>query len=225
MRDNDSMSLYPFATWAAALGVLPAWLAFQRRRGRDGLDPGTRFALWPISLVAIGMAIAAGAGANALGLRAPTPHALGVALVAATAMLLAWPLIARFQRRRGAPGVVETGVYRSITSLPLGYRSFLVLTAGVTEELLYRGVGVGFGSVLFGNPALVAAVALLVFTLAHRRWGRAHLLSVVYSGAVLTITFLSTQDLFACMLAHTLVDVAGLLVAPALRARHARSMP
>lgn len=219
MRDNTAMSVIPFMAWASAMGVLPAWLALQRRRGRDALGGGTRLAIWPLSLLATALAVAAGGRIDAFGLGPPDARTVGVALVATVGMLGAWPLLARLRRRSGAPDVVETEMFRSIAALPFGYRAFLVLTAGVNEELLYRGVGVGFGGLVLGSLPLAAVLSLLVFTVAHLRWGRAHLLSVVYAGAVLTLAFVLTQDLLACMLAHTLVDAVGLLAGPALRAR------
>jgi membrane protease YdiL (CAAX protease family) len=217
------VNLIPLATWIAALGVLPAWLAFQRWRGRDPLGRGTRLAIWPLSLLATGLVVVAGGGMDPLGLGRPGARTVGVALVATIAMVIVWPLITRIQPRSGAPDVVESSVYRSLAALPFGYRAFLVLTAGVNEELLYRGVGVGFGRVFFGSFALAAALSLFVFTAAHLRWGRAYLLSVLYSGSVLTLAFALTGDLIACMLAHTLVDALGLLAGPALRARYARA--
>jgi membrane protease YdiL (CAAX protease family) len=133
--------------------------------------------------------------------------------------LAAWPVLQSLQRRTGGQATVDSERFRKLVALPLAHRAFLVLTAGVTEELLYRGYGIGVGSLLLGGTATALAVSLAVFTVAHLSWGIAHLASVLWAGAVLSLLLVIRGDLLACMLAHTAVDAVGLLVAPMAIAR------
>lgn len=98
------------------------------------------------------------------------------------------------------------GVQR-LGSLPWGFRVAIVLTAGITEEIAFRGYPIERLNEITGNLWLAAALPLAIFTLAHLSgWSLGHLVGVFFGGALLTILYLWQRDLIACMIAHALID-------------------
>lgn len=133
-------------------------------------------------------------------------------------MVLAAGLVATVQRAVGLPVGDREGFAR-ISCLPLEKRAFIVITAAVPEEIIYRGCAIALGSAVFGSLWVAAALSVVAFTLAHFRWHASHLLAVFVTGTIMTALFLGTRDLWACMLAHFLVDAIGFLIVPALLKR------
>ncbi|WKE64244.1 CPBP family intramembrane metalloprotease [Gallaecimonas kandeliae] len=96
----------------------------------------------------------------------------------------------------------------------------------MTEEALYRGYAIGVGGVLLHSTHAAVVLSLISFTVAHFRWGAAHMLSVVWAGALLSALFVLTENILACMVAHLLIDAVGVLLAHALfRHNAARLLP
>lgn len=122
-------------------------------------------------------------------------------------------------RPRSEAGAETTEQFRKIAALSLPQKVLLVLTAGVTEELLYRAVAIGFGSQLLGSLWLAVALSLAAFTLGHLRWGSGHLLPVLWAGAVMSGLFILSGSIAACVGAHVLIDAVGVIAAPALLAK------
>ena len=103
---------------------------------------------------------------------------------------------------------------QEIAAMPIWFRLLLVLRAPWFEELTYRGFAIERLTELTGRRWLAAAISLAVFTLAHLSfWGWAHLIFVAYAALVLTLLYLWRRDLAACMVAHFLTDLVGLLMA------------
>ena len=97
----------------------------------------------------------------------------------------------------------------------------LAVSAGVCEELIYRGFLLGYlgGPPLgLGVPASVA-VATLVFVLGHTYQGWLGRLAVGVLGALFSVLYLVTGSLWAAMLVHALVDLRILLFWPTPLAR------
>lgn len=84
----------------------------------------------------------------------------------------------------------------------------VAMTAGVWEELVYRGFLIWFITPYTG---VVAAVILssLVFGLGHAYQGRKGVLRTFALGAVFAITYVATHSLWWIMAAHALVDLWG----------------
>lgn len=120
------------------------------------------------------------------------------------------------------PAFAKSSQYEALLSRPFVYRCFLVITAAVTEEVLYRSYAVGIGQLLFGSIWVACAVSVIAFTLAHFMWGLAHLVPVFVSAVVLTLLFVFTRNLWLCILAHAIVDSAGFLAVPAAARRRAK---
>lgn len=194
------------------------WVA--ARLGFDPVGRVTRLGQWALALAIIAIA-ATGVPdwTGRLGLASPGWGSLGWGLGASVLVLGAWPGVQRLQRALGGRGVEDTAQFRRIAAFSLGYRAFLVVTAGTTEEVLYRGYAIGIGAVVLGSTWMAFILSLAVFTVSHVRWGASHLVSVLWAGGMLSVVFVFTHDLWACMLAHVLIDAVGLLLAPAAMAR------
>jgi len=109
---------------------------------------------------------------------------------------------------------------QKILATPLWFRIVVIITAGTTEELMFRGYPIErlheMGCALW----LAALIPLLIFTLAHlSMWGKGHLASVLFCGGLITGLYLWQRDLIACMIAHTLIDCL-ILMMPMLLKRY-----
>lgn len=104
-----------------------------------------------------------------------------------------------------------------ILQWPLWLRLFMLITAGVVEEALYRGFAIERLTALTGRRWLAALIALVAFVAAHVPfWGASAIATPIVGGGFFTLVYLWRRDLTACMVAHIAVDSVGLLLAPAL---------
>jgi membrane protease YdiL (CAAX protease family) len=198
----------------------PLLLLIARRLRLDSLSPAVRLGLWLICFGVVGIAAqTSDSWMRQLGISAPTPKTVLAAVAGVAITLAAWPLIKLVQLFAGGLPVEQTAQFQRLVQLSIARRLFIIATAGVVEETLYRGYGIGLGKYIFGSAWTAALVSLVIFTCAHFRWGLSHLLSVFWAGFVLTLLFVFNQDLIACILAHIAIDVIGILIAPAIIAR------
>lgn len=190
-----------------------------------------RGAFWALMVVAVllvlvGRGIAGAAAAMNLG--APDPLSILWGVCGAVALLLGGILTASLQNLLGHPaGDRERS--EEAAALPWCSRFFLVLTAAVVEEVLFRGIAVGIGREHFGLLAALL-LSIIAFVLVHFRWSVSHLPTVAMAGTVLGALFVFSGDLWACILAHFIVDARSLLgpvntQAPAGRAQFDTAPP
>ena len=180
-------------TWGACIALLALVLLWERRPlSSIGLVWGN-YTAWTIG-AALGGAVLALSGASIyLRLKA------GKAVVAED---------------------VESGLAR-LTSTPLWFRWAGVLTAGITEEIVFRGYPIERLQEMTGGTWLAAAIPLAVFVLAHlSAWSAGHLIGVFVGGSLLTALYLWQHDLVACMIAHALMDMP-LMFIPMLMKKYA----
>lgn len=192
-----------------------------RAFGQATISWSVRAAFWMIGLVCFWIVVSEKGTAGTLavlGLKPLTLSTLWLAAGTSIALMAGTGVIAVIHRLLKIP-LGDRQNFEAIAGKPLNLRIFVVLTAGVIEELLYRGIGIGLGAEVLGNPALAASLATAFFVFAHFRWRTAHLLQVLAAGAILSSAFVMTGNLWACMLAHLLVDGIGFLLMPALIAR------
>jgi membrane protease YdiL (CAAX protease family) len=110
----------------------------------------------------------------------------------------------------------DTHFLAFLQSLPVVERVSLAITAGVFEEMLYRGYGIERLSQYLGGKWVAAALTLILFTLAHApAFGAAQLAPVMIVSALVTLLYLWRRDLLLNMVAHSTIDAIGLLVIPA----------
>jgi membrane protease YdiL (CAAX protease family) len=149
-----------------------------------------------------------------IGLHRPRWSTLAWALVLLVGIsFLIVPAVMRLVHAAGLPGY-ESGLAR-LMRLPAWYRVFLAVSAGVVEEVLYRGYAVERLAALTGSHWRGGALAVGVFTLAHvPAWGIGPLPVFFAASAVATAFYLWQRDLVALMIAHALGDAIGLVWLP-----------
>lgn len=87
------------------------------------------------------------------------------------------------------------------------------VTAGVGEEIVYRGVLIAIGTHLLGLPVAVAAVlALALFAVGHLYQGAVGMLAAAAVGGAFTMLYLGTGSLLLPIALHTVIDLCALLV-------------
>jgi membrane protease YdiL (CAAX protease family) len=97
-----------------------------------------------------------------------------------------------------------------ITSLPLWLQFLVVVSAGFTEEILFRGYAIERLTELTGRRWLAAALTIVIFGALHAPfWGIAHAVVAGFTGLWLTLAYLWRRDLWTNITAHALFD--GLL--------------
>jgi len=153
---------------------------------------------------------------GSIGLRKPTWTSLLFGIAGFGALGIAYGVVSLLQQ---AVRMAETEqAVSTLLVLPLWLRSLLVLRAGLVEEILYRAYPIERIGWLTGSRLLGAIVSLVVFSLMHVPfWGVAHLPVVVAAAAVLTVLYTWKRDLTANMIAHFLMDLVGVIVAPLMR--------
>lgn len=141
-----------------------------------------------------------------------------VAIVVVTGLIL---------RRRAAAGKAVPGQSALSALLPRTSpeRRLAVgvaFTAGICEEIVYRGFLIAFAVAVLGLSVVPAAiVAVAVFTLAHLYQGAAGMVGVGVLGAVFAALYVSTGSLLLPIVVHVVVDLRGLVMVP-IQAGHER---
>lgn len=139
---------------------------------------------------------------------------LAIALVAVF-FFLAGPLLARLSELLGLEGF-EAGL-AALKEIPSGLLVEAVFVVAVSEEILYRGVGLNIAAEMLGmTPAVVLTSA--AFALAHAPlWGPGPASTIGLAGGLVFSTFyLLSGDLWAVALAHIIIDLSG-IISPRLR--------
>lgn len=185
-----------------------ARVRFYRRWTRQGWLLGT-------AVVAVVLALP-GVAPGDLGLRLPDPSGLhgapsvlvggliGLGIVAVAGFLLRHRLPAD---PRPAPHPMHP-----VTAADRRGWAWLSLSAGVTEEVTFRGLVVlALATVLPGtDPAVVVVVGAAAFGLAHWYQGVLGMVSTGILGAILVSLYLGTGSLLIPMVVHVLIDLAVL---------------
>jgi len=145
------------------------------------------------------------------------PHVLGLALTTGWGTKLAWA---------GAVTLVAVGV--NLASHRLGIRESAILfhllprdrreraafaglsaTAGVCEELVFRGFLLTAVVIASGSPVLGLLVSSFAFGVVHAYQEPSGVARATLLGLVLAIPFVMTGSLVAPVLAHTAIDLVG----------------
>ena len=143
-----------------------------------------------------------------------TSLAWGVAL-ALTLIYVAVPIAMRVLAASGLAGF-ESGIAK-VVALPIWFRIFAVLTAGIVEETLFRGYFLERVAMLSGSYWIAGILTVIVFALVHLPfWGPGPVLTFFITGGVMTAFFVFRQDLLANIVAHVIVDAVGFIVTPML---------
>jgi membrane protease YdiL (CAAX protease family) len=202
--------------------VYPAYSArtFPRTmRGIAEFRPGARIAsyretmAWGWGLAAAGTAVwlAGGRSFAELGFRAPSGAGFWIALVfavlAAAGLALQLRSVRQSEEDRRELRTSLGGPLVFLPRTPKEERAFaaLSLTAGICEELLYRGWLIAWLAPATGTPA-AAVLSTLAFGAGHLYGGRSVALRATAMGAVLCGLFLLSGSLWVPVLVHAAVD-------------------
>ena len=199
---------------------LVLWPAFLRRRARDPLRARRTLwmqwaaSLWILSALALLAWTVEALPLAQLGLVPP----VGWRLWAPAAMVVAIVALQSHGARRVArmtgdkaslrARLGETGLLmpRGDAELPLWFA--VSLTAGVCEELLFRGFLVGVLQP-FTGLWFAAAIAVTVFALGHAYQGASGLVRTGVAGAAFMALYLVTRSLWPGIVLHAALDFVG----------------
>lgn len=144
-------------------------------------------------------------------LQRPDWIAIGFLLVVAAAMA------ATVAAKHPALSGTNADQLRQVLSAPLALRAALVFTAGICEEILFRGYAIERLQLFTKNIWIAGLAGSILFTLAHvPRYGfQPDLIGVFAISAVLSVTYIWRRNIAACIVLHWLIDAFGVLIVPA----------
>lgn len=213
-----------------AVAFEPLWgrREFARLRATRDTDPGVLVRMYRLSvgahwvwsvLVVVAVLVAPGVGAADVGVTAPKGSGFAYGLAAAVVAGLGVSVVMiRNAVRKGQelPGQEAIGALLPRTGRERGYAGIVAVSAGVCEELLYRGLFIAAGVGIFGLPMWVAAVLSgVIFLVAHIYQGMPALVAVAAVTVLLTVLYVASGSLLLPIIVHILIDVRGLLLVPA----------
>ncbi len=104
----------------------------------------------------------------------------------------------------------ETGA--ALAKLPVWLVVFVVLRAGVVEELFYRGYAIERLQRLGLNRWWAGLIPLLIFGFGHWTNGWQNVVLALALGAVLTVVYIWRRDLVANMIGHFAIDFLSVVL-------------
>jgi uncharacterized protein len=108
---------------------------------------------------------------------------------------------------------VESQRYKDVSLWAI---SFMVLRAGIVEELCYRGYIIERLEKMTGSWVVYFLVPLIFFAIFHYRQGLGGIIISFVAGAILAVLYIKRRDLKANMITHFLVDFVPNVVIPLL---------
>lgn len=104
-------------------------------------------------------------------------------------------------------GDFDLGISK-LQGLPTWYLIFAGITAGVIEELLYRGYPIERLSLLTGKVWVSGILSVIIFAVVHIPfWGTGSAIFTLFPGIVLTALYVCIIDLIANAIAHGLTAI------------------
>ncbi len=108
--------------------------------------------------------------------------------------------------RLGVP-TSDKGQGEMVMGMPIALQALVVLTAGFSEEILFRGYAVTRFTELTGSRWWGAIIPVVAFGAVHAPfWGVGHALVAGLSGLWLTLIFLWRRNLWTNITAHVVLD-------------------
>ncbi|NOX43800.1 MAG: CPBP family intramembrane metalloprotease [Gammaproteobacteria bacterium] len=108
--------------------------------------------------------------------------------------------------------------------LPVWFRCFIAIISGITEEIMFRGIGLNRIAELSGSTSVAAVTTIVIFAAAHYpngRWGQTILAALLGSG--FTAVYLYTDNLVLNIIAHVTMDIMGFVLFPALAGKQSKT--
>lgn len=191
---------------------------------------GTMKTQWPLCVAGVAIWIVGGRSLHDLGFR--PPEGWGFWAAAAIAAIIAAFLTAQLRSARsddGAKRELRAQLGGSAVFLPrdrgeLAAFAQLSATAGICEEILYRGWLLGWLAPLIGMPAAIVTGAAL-FGAAHSYGGRGFVLKAGGMGILFGVLYALSGSLWVPIALHIFVDVSsGMLSVEAFRDAETREV-
>jgi uncharacterized protein len=175
--------------------------------------------MWPLMLPPI-VTVWASDRITARDLGLSWPHGVVGYLLAAYYLLIIVIVSVRIRRamRRGTviPQRQRIAFMVPRTTRERWWAAALAVTAGITEEVLFRGSLLAVGTKTYHLPlAAAAAVAIALFAAGHLYQGWRGVLGTAMLGFIFTMIFTLTGSLLLAILAHAVQDLISLLLIPA----------
>lgn len=205
-----------------ALSLAQAPLLEGERLERSAVYLGSMAAILALGVLGLLLALPS-PGLAAIGIR---PLALPAFVLWTTGMTAAGMVLVGLSSRVGSPaaGPQDRLLLNLLPRTGHEKRLFagLSLSAGIGEELAFRGYALAALQLLSLTPWAAAVATSAAFGMMHAYQGLAGMLRTALVGGVLAVSVLQTGSLLPAMAAHALVDLAaGLVLGPRLIARAA----
>ena len=188
-------------------------------RMKIGFYMGNSLSLWALAIVVVLVWYFTGRSLSILGFRLPNPDSTNLSLAIALAFIVAYgvyiltdmwsekaKLKARKHLKKHTPFLPEN-------TYELRHFSFVALSAGVCEEVLFRGFFITYLLSLFGNSFSAQAAALLIptiiFAVSHFYQGWKAVAKIALLSLAFGILFIISQSLLVPILLHTFVDLVS----------------
>jgi len=229
MVDQTPLELADYIMMFLLMIALPIWSYWDHKRFERDLSSGdaavlrtsyikTLYLLWTPTLLITVLWLVSARDFGALGLSlAPTVSGaigLGVVLVI-TGLLTAQVFQAKNNKEVAAKFMAELERSPSVDNfLPKTedeYRLFkgLSITAGITEEILFRGYLIWAFS-HWTESWLAALLSLAAFTLAHLYQGTTEAIGkVALTGGILTLLYMLSGSLIPAIILHAVIDLTS----------------
>jgi CAAX protease family protein len=152
---------------------------------------------------------------TSLGIRSLTLRLVLFGIGLGLLLSVALPLLEIFANQL-FPASQGGAIQDTIINKPVWLWLTIILTASVTEEVLFRAYPLERLTSLTGNKWLAAILSLAAFVLFHTKgiWSTAHVLGAVLPmGAILTALYMWRRNLPFVILMHFLIDLPLVLIA------------
>jgi len=237
MIENGRLLLHAWDAWllcAVLAGLVPfhGVLAYSRlRAARDPIPTRTKLRLygtivvleWALVAATVAVAHRHGLGLRDLGETLGNPR---LTLAVTSLGLLGLLALTGFnlrQIRRAGREELELTVERARKFVPVGSKeiaafALVSITAGICEEILYRGWLVTFLSGLSGSVWIGAVAASVLFGVGHAYQGRQGMIATGLLGALFGSMFVLVKSLVPGQVIHAAIDlVNGILAGRVVR--------
>ena len=195
-----------FLLWMLAMPPL-AFVSYRRLRAGKPLPPVRKRMAGGVSvLLIISLSALLAAASNHVGFSARiTAGAVGFGTFLLSVLVYAvWKTL----KRRPERAAQSRRLYGTSTPAELAWAMALALTAGVGEEIIFRGVLYQLLARQFGNVLMAAIVCVALFALGHATQGWKGIVFSAYLAICLHYIVIVFGSIIVAMIVHTLYDAA-----------------
>lgn len=215
-REGRTSGTIALLTLTIAYSLLPLFLPAPSTISAAGMWQSDLNKWVVTALMVLAVVLWEGRSVGSIGLHRPRLKEVGIGLAVGAGWLLLFWMTETILLEPAGVSVVGT-TQRGFLSLAPLQRISIVLTAAVTEEVIFRGILMERVEELTGSPWLAVAATVLFFVVGHG----AHFGLVINAfQTVVTVVFASLylwrRDLTALVTMHVVIDGWALLIVPAL---------